>query len=381
MALVTKSFSDIITFTRASTATYFNSAGVLTSAAINVPRFDYNPSTLTARGLLIEESRANLLLQSADLYETGTGAVNWIYSIGAVAANTQIAPDGTLSADTLTTTGGGAQSIYQSATVSASTSYTFSVYVRLGTMLVSDYKIAVYNNSTPGFIASDIVPLQTPTTSGWTRITYTFTTPVGCTSVRVYPFRNGIGLSSCTVFLWGAQLEAGAFPTSYIPTTTTALTRSADVAQVNTLSPWYNASEGTIYSEGSVASFAATPAITSFSDGTDTGNLIQTNTSSLGVVRLRVTIGGVAQVNNISSGVTATANTTFKSASTYKASDFAISVNAAAAATQASGSVPTPTQLRFMQTGSGGSIFTGYLRRITYYPRRLSNAELVSITS
>ena len=195
-----------ITFTRASGATRVNASGALESVAIDGPRFDYDPVSLQPKGLLIEEQRTNLLLQSADLFEAGNGSGNWQWPLGIVTGNTQIAPDGTLSADTITTAGS-AQSVYQSTTVAASTAYTFSVYAKLGTMSAGDYKIAVYNNTTPGFIAVDVVPTQIPTTTGWTRITYTFTTPVGCTSVRVYPFRNGSTIPSSTVHIWGAQLE------------------------------------------------------------------------------------------------------------------------------------------------------------------------------
>jgi len=82
MALVSKNFSDIITFTRASTATYFDSAGVLQSAAIDAPRFDYNPSTLVAQGLLIEEARTNSIrnntMVGAAAGTPGTNPTNWI---------------------------------------------------------------------------------------------------------------------------------------------------------------------------------------------------------------------------------------------------------------------------------------------------------------
>jgi hypothetical protein len=85
----------------------------------------------------------------------------------------------------------------------------------------SDYKIAVYNNSASNFIAIDVTPSQTPNSSGWTRVTYTFTTPVGCTSVRWYPFRNGSAIPLSTVYLWGAQLEQSTTVGEYIPTTST----------------------------------------------------------------------------------------------------------------------------------------------------------------
>ncbi len=381
MALVNKNFSDIITFTRASTATYFDSAGTLTSAAVDAPRFDYDPSTLAAQGLLIEEARTNLCLASEDFFQTGTGGVNWIWPAGVITGNTQVAPDGTVTADTCTTTGSAA-SIFQSITVTASTSYTFSLFVKLGTMSASNYKIAIYNNTAATFIATDVVPSQVPNTSSWTRVTYTFTTPVGCTSIRVYPFRNSATITSSTVFIWGAQLEAGAFPTSYIPTTTTALTRAADVASVNTLSPWYNATEGTLFAEGTVVDNIAgtTPRTFGYFSDPSVANVFAVEVRSSTSARARISTGGVT-VNASDSvnvlGVNA------KLAGAYGADGATICVNGRSPVTLAS-SLPSGLTTLFLGQNTvptAGSIANGYLRRIVYYPRRISNAELQSITS
>lgn len=157
--------------------------------------------------------QTNLLTYSQELDNTA-----WTAGTGTVTANSQIAPDGSLTADTCTTTGTTAQSIYQSVTVSAATSYTFSFYVRLGSLAASNFTIAVYNNTAASFIAADVIPTQTPTTSEWTRISYVFTTPVGCTSVRVYPFRFGSAIASSTFYLWGAQLVQGSTPGDYVAT-------------------------------------------------------------------------------------------------------------------------------------------------------------------
>ena len=180
---------NLVTHTRASSGTYVDSDGVIRTATTN-------------------------LLRRSEEFDT-----TWVQR-GIVSANTEIAPNGTLTADTITS-GGGVGSVYQNVSVLASTIYTASVYVKLGTMSSSDYKIAVYNNSASNFIAADVTPSQTPNSSGWTRVTYTFTTPVGCTSVRWYPFRNGSAIPLSTVYLWGAQLEQSTTVGEYIPTTST----------------------------------------------------------------------------------------------------------------------------------------------------------------
>ena len=347
-----------------------------TSTINSAPRFDHNPTTGESLGLLVEESRTNLLLLSGNLYETGTGAGSWFYQTGTMSDNTQVAPDGTTTADTLTTTGG-ALSIYQSATVTASTTYTGSAYVRLGTMQASDFKVAVYNNSTPGFIAVDVAPSQTPTSSGWTRISYSFTTPAGCTSVRWYPFRNSAGLGSCTVHLWGAQLEAGAFPTSYIPTTTAAATRGADVASITgtAFSSWYRQDEGTVYWEGNP--FASIE--TGYFGVQDSGGTSHIRISrSFNQVRALVTTSSSTQAD-IYSGNFITLGAGNKIALATKANDFALSLAGATVVTDTSGTMPAVDRATI---GIGAFLpqMNGTIRRLTYWPQRLPNFTLQTLT-
>lgn len=208
-----------ITCTRASTATYINSQGLISTAAINTPRFDYNMSTLECNGLLRENEATNIALRSQEFSNaTWTGQTN-------VTANTDTAPDGTLTADRHSAT--------------------------------SEWNIAVYNVTGAAFVGTQ-VPF-TPT-SVWQRFSRTFTTPAGCTSVRVYNYRNNAGsiaqyqtitvtantaytfsfyakvaTSAAGTAYWGGQLELGASATSYIPTTTASATRSADSISLTTL--------------------------------------------------------------------------------------------------------------------------------------------------
>jgi hypothetical protein len=190
---------------------------------------------------------------------------------------------------------------------------------------------------------------------------------------------NGVAID-ITLRIGLPQLEQGAFATSVIPTTTTALTRAADVASVNTLSPWYNAAEGTLFAEYSlpVINSATAQNAIFISDNTSSNrNTIRTSgpsSNNAGVVFS----GGVIQ-SGLTSAI-AVVNVTQKIASAYKVNDFAYSDKGGAVQTDTSGTIPTVTQ---MQLGNGllADYLNGYLRRITYYPTRLSNAQLQAITA
>jgi hypothetical protein len=371
-----------ITFTRASTATYFNSAGVLTSAAINEARFDYNPSTLAARGLLIEESRANLLTYSAQFDNAA-----WTkQSTVSVSANTTIAPDGTTSGDTVTADSGLA--IYQSASATIGVTYCQSVFIKAGTataILFRDDTGAGRNitiNPSTGAITATGGTLvgygSQAISGGWYR--YWFSYVADTTLVRGLMRPDSAGAAQ-TYIVWGAQTEAGAFPTSYIPTTTTALTRAADVASVNTLTPWYNATEGTLYAEFVLEGLksVASQVFVQMDDGT-TNNRLLMGSGSLNTMQMLTASGGTQD------GTVTTPSTTYSAGATYK-QGFAVQVNNLQGAVNGSaGSVDTtatmPVGLSNMKLGASTLATSNlWLRRITYYPRRLSNAELVSITS
>jgi hypothetical protein len=402
MALVCKNFSDIITFTRASTATYFDSAGVLTTAAIDAPRFDFNPSTLAAQGLLSEESRANLLLRSAE-FDNAT----WNKSNARVTANAATAPDGGANADKLIENAGtGTKQIFQPGISFVSgTAYTYTVFVKQAerSFVYIVGASGVFSAAPAGSVnLSSGAIVQTPSGNssaltvrnvgnGWFRIefTATATSTTNAAGFDIRPSLNGTDLGSYTgdgtsgIFIWGAQLEAGAFPTSYIPTTTTALTRSADVASVNTLSPWYNASAGTVYA--GLQRYALIPSTAlanawALSDNTNNERFLAYNTGSVQTMDLAVTDGGVAQATLVAPNAI-TANATIKTAFAYAVNDFAFVRDAGVVQTDTSGTLPTVDRLYIGANATGIGQWTSHIRRITYYPRRLSNAELQAITA
>jgi len=395
MALVSKAFGDIITFTRASTATFFDATGTLQSAAIDAPRLDYNPSTLAAQGLLIEESRTNSLTYSEDFSN-----VIWSLSGASVTTNTAVSPAGTTSADSIvedaTTSGHRAAQIVA---LNSTVAYTATFYIKAsgrtwGTVLIDDNG----GNGVRGFFNLSNGTLGTLSTSGtatngsqsitainngWYRCTVSCIPSsansgsvrafvAGTTADTVGSYAGSSGLTS--VFVWGAQLEAGAFPTSYIPTTTTALTRAADVASVNTLSPWYNATEGTIYIESTRSTTAGFPGRIRFSDGTANNSIDLYFDAAANSSTYEIKTGGVQQAAIYGGG--GTLNAVIKAAAAYKVNDAVVYYGGNLQGTNTSLTVPSGiNQIRI------GNALTGYILRITYYPRRLSNAELQAITT
>lgn len=176
-----------------------------------------------------------------------------------------IAPDGTHTASTCITTTT-ANAVRQSVAVTANTTYTFSFYVKLGTAPSGKY--SVYNDTG----AADIVSVTSYPTRvnsiSWTRVAVTFTTPVGCTSVSVYPVRD-TGVTG-SYHIWGCQLETGYVANAYVRTSP-AVTNIATFSQ-SLASPNWSVSNGSATNTTSLAP-----------DGTSTATLwtASANTTSV----------------------------------------------------------------------------------------------------
>ena len=364
------SLDSRITFTRASTATYFNSAGVLTSAAIDEPRFDYNPSTLAPQGLLIESQRTNSFPASNDF----ANATYWtVYGTAVATAGAGTGPDGLNSAVNLTgatdiTVSG--NNIEESVSVSASAAYQFSVFVKSNGGTTVTLRL---RDSTGGSTTS--TPFTV--TSSWTRISLNRTMAVGATSVRCI-----IGATDGDILIYGAQLEAGAFATSYIPTTTTALTRETDIATMSgaNFSSWYNAGSGTLFAEGTVVNNISGTTARTYAE---LGN-------AAGTERLNIEARSstATRARSLTGGATVTATVVYnalginaKVIGAYGSDGITATAGGLTPATAAS-NIPAPDTLylgtNFTATAAG--TLNGTLRRITYYPFRLPDAQLQALT-
>ena len=300
---------NLITFSRSTTGTYVDSNGIIQTAAIDAPRFDHDPTTGESLGLLIEESRTNLLLNSETL-------------------------------------------VTQSVTVTA-IAHTLSFYGN-GTVTLS------------GTHSATVVG-----TGGYpTRTTLTFTPTAGSLTVTV----------SGTVQY--AQLEAGAFPTSYIPTSGSTVPRAADVASItgSNFSRWYNQSEGTVsLSANHKGSSYFNNAIFVKFNNNSTDNQIKVFSVATDPY-LYITDSASAQA--YIDGGSVTVGTPNKYAAGFALNNFALSVNGSTAVTDISGTNPSGiTQLTIGSKLSGVGQPNGHISRLTYYPYRLPDATLQEITS
>ena len=300
-----------ITFSRATVASYTNAAGVLTQAASGEARFDYDPVTLAPLGLIIEEARTNLLLNS------------------------------TINGASLAT-----QNVTTSATASTLTFY------GTGTVTLS-------GTSTAGpLVGSGAYP---------TRSTLTFTPTAGTLTLTV------------TGTVSYAQLEAGAFATTWIPTAGATVTRNADNATMTgaNFTSWFNATEGTLVVKARAeASNSANRDVADIA--TDASNrMVVFKANTTGVGQLFISSGGSTQAS-LTPGSTVW-DSPSKMAIAYRASDFAAAINSSVVSTDSAGTVPACSQMTIGRSVSNNEYLNGRIASITYYPSRLSNAQLQAL--
>lgn len=378
-----------MTFTRASTGTYFGSDWLIHTAADNEPRFEFHPVTLQPVGLLLEESRTNVHPNSFLIS-------GWSNNSSTVTDNFYASPDGAQNASRIV---GAAQyngryrllpGLTASGTYAVSgyvKSFSGSPIIRVGLDKVEgaglsngylDIKTSTGGIYGYGAAAYDMYSVLLP--NGWTYFRYRCVMGAEQTSAAYVAYAINSG---STFSVWGCQVEAGAFPTSYIPTSGSAVTRAADSLYTTNI-PWFNPSEGTLGAVG--IPHYSIPAhrsyLAGFSDGTVNNviaNLIETTGRPIGgnVIAGTVSIsGGTLPI--------VTANRVVKSAVVYKAAANKVFSGGAADTAGAFGPSGVPSGISRLDIG-GGTIanrqFNGTIQGISYYNRALSAAELQRITT
>lgn len=360
----------------------YNFGAAPTSTAYYGPRFDYDPVTLAPKGLLIEEQQTNLLTYSSEFDNAA-----WFKGAGVTVTINQVAaPDGTVTADLITSPED--QGCYENLlSVGTGVTVTNSIYIKAGTatqLLFRDDlgtgRHIVINPETGQITGSSGTILSSGSSSmgnGWYRYYMTYVTD--SVNARNWVRNNTAG--TLTYYTWGAQVEVGAFPTSYIPTTSAAVTRAADNASMvgTNFSSWYNQSEGTVSSGYDVILNTGSRIIFDIGANGAFGTTVYSVQTSSYVGLLP----GTAPVT-----MTSTVNTTSlvnKIATGLQNNNSIISVNGALGGLDSICTMPSnATTLTIGCSQFGGVLnnyLNGHIQSIKYYPRRLANGDLQAITS
>jgi hypothetical protein len=402
-------YADLITFTRASTGTYLDSDGLLKTATTNTPRIEYDANG-NRKGLLIEEARTNLYTNSGDMDGTGWVGFRTTYSAG------DTSPDGSqlfLLGEASETNINGSSVAEQGRGVSSGT-HTMSVFAKAGpddtgflSLRPSDSAsfidaVSAWFNLQTGVVSAVATEggstnVTTPVATiqdfggGVYRCSLTFTVVSPITVVPRHYLTDSSGSRLVTVGkqvqLWGAQFEAGSFPTSYISTSGAAASRAADVASIPTSAFGYNADKGTVVVDfetqyGTPVGFPRIWEIGGATSGVDRvyGFISAANSQ----IRCGVLANGVTAADfSVKTDPTPASG---KLAFAFADADFSGVIDGGSPVTDTSGSFTTPSIPRNTlkiggPSGSAASNMGGHIKSIQYYPRRLTNSQLQRLTS
>ena len=395
-----------VTFSRASSATYFDSSGVLQTAGNNVARFDHNPTTLAPLGLLIEEQRTNSIrnntMVGAVAGTPGTNPTNWISGTTIDNLTKEIVGTGTTNginyidirlSGTSSTGGNSTIAAFETQTQIAALNtqtWTVSAWVAVvggSTTNVDSLTLGVRFNDSGGTQLTTGTTSLLGTTSALTRIAVTATANNASTAfvngAIVANFTNSSSVD-ITLRIGLPQLELGAFATSVIPTTNAAATRNADVASMTgtNFSSWYRADEGTLYVEAfSYQTTSGPNGFASIEDGTTSNRIQIRRAGQTGVVTDAniIVANGTVQATFTGTANSWPVNTFAKTTLAYKINDVATTLNAGTVQTDTSALIPVVDRM-IIGGGAGIQEAKGCIRKIAFYPTRLSNEQLQALT-
>jgi hypothetical protein len=381
---------------RATTATRVNSAGLIESVAINVPRLDYTLGSCPS--ILVEPQRTNLLLYSEQLDN-----VNWQLFDTTITPNVTTSPDGNTTADKVIPSAVSSFKIIGQIFVTiALQPYTTTIYfksaentqayIRFGGVTNSPY--IIYDLPTQAIVSSLGLTSSSITSmgNGWYKVSATAivsTVNTAITPMMLPSTGYTLGIQNLPVFtgngtnggfIWGAQLELGSSSTSYIPTTAATVTRNADVISKTGISSLIGQTQGTIYAEINntlMTSYSTGYVMRIFADPSNEVWIRKEAGSNKYTAKWRANSVDVYTQSNIS-----VLNGNNKIAIAYKTGDSAVYLNGTQIATSASTGAfsVAPSQIG-IGSSSTADFFNDRIELATLFPTRLTNAQLATLTT
>lgn len=363
-----------------------------TTAAFYGPRFDHNPvSPFACRGLLIEEGRTNLISQSEN-----HPSATWSKTGLTVASASNTDPAGAATSNLVSEDSStGLHRLFQSTAYVSGTSYAISVFLKYAGRqfvaithpAVAANNIAIFDiqNGTITLTQSGITTSITAYPNGWYRcvVTGTSSTTGGSSHIIQGSTTGGIltgsytGLNGPAFYIYGSQVEAGSFPTSYIPTTTGTLARSADVCSITNTAPFWNSSEFTVFTNANFVTSGVDAYASNFSITAGFFGARRPNTNlATGIIR---SSGVNADISFGTSGSFTTGS--MRMALAHSTGQQAGSLNGATAIQQNSAFVPSSNPPLNIGYSGAGAYINGHVLAIRYYKKRLANAKLQALTA
>ena len=392
--------SSATAYTPTTTAPIVKYQPVLQTAASGEARFDHDPVTGESKGLLIEEARTNLQTYS-EAFDNGAWSK---VRLETVEANAIIAPDGTLTGDKYIQEDGSSYygNLNQTVALVSGTTYTSSVYAKAG-----QYDgIGLFENNVDNTVRTTYFNLEngtfiskpsahdsytiTDVGNGWYRFSTTFTAAQSDSSLigfYLYNTSGGAGNGYDGNYVWGAQLEEGSFPTSYIPTSGSTVTRAGDSAEIieATMLNYINTIEGTfqvdaIYDpDNTRATFAA-------SIGKDSGSYLGVGYSDSSNAYYQPThgsiiVGGSTQLNGKNRMAMSWDGTSGTVPVYYAMNGYISSVDNGNGGITFLAATPDDIKLTLgYGTFDGANRKCAHISKVAIYPKALSSATLQAMT-
>ncbi|MFA5922320.1 MAG: LamG-like jellyroll fold domain-containing protein [Methylococcaceae bacterium] len=385
-----KAVDGTATFTRSSTATYFDSTGVLQTASADSMRFNYNPVALVNNGGLVEGGRTNVILRSEEF-----DSASWSKTRSSVTTNATVAPDGLTTADKLVEdTSTNSHFCSQLKSVADNTNITVSIYAKAAERnilpLVTSGKDSVfrtsYFNLQTGSVSSQasghICSIES-VGNGWYRCIITVNSGTGASNFGIYPSMAIVsgstsyaGDGTSGLYIWGSQEEVGDFVSSYIPTTTAAVTRAVDLLSYPTTN--INAVSGTIKLEftpehtpiGTISLFG------SYVDANNYTAILHDSTNLIARKRIAGTNYDATIANPFTSG------TTYKVAASWGNNGVNIALNGVLGTSNGnSTAVQLGATVQIGADGNGANQPFSEIKNIKFYKKQLSVSKLLGLTT
>ena len=358
--------------TGASTA----QAGILE----DMPRLDYSGGA-SCPSLLLEPQRSNLI-RSGEYFGDWTLQGGGTGSTPVLEANTNdtLSPQGkynaykvTLDAGSGTTTSDESIMYISKSGLTSGSNHTASVYLKGA---VGGEEVIV--RDTEGSYKKWTL------TTEWARYDYTqvAAAPSYATSFGIRQGVAGTINSDAVVYMFGFQSELGSYPTSYIPTYGSSVTRSKDVCINTNASGVINSTQGVLFIEGKVEEDGGFAVSTfSISDGTDSNRLSILQYRSSPLIRASMNVGGVSQFDIQIGGQTR--GLYYKIAAVYSENNCSLFINGVKIGNDTSATMPslnTFNKIGFV-IANDNYHYEGNVKQALYFPTALTDSECIALTT